>query len=258
MVLHPMDARMDRPPKGPDARADWSDGGDEALHALLQAISSGDSARATQCLAVSPRLAAVPMRRGAARTVSVPYFLRAIGHHVYAGDTALHIAAAGYQADIARDLLERGATPRARNRLGAEPLHYASVGRPGSAHWNPEAQASVIEHLVRAGANPNSVDKSGAAPLHRAVRTRCAAAVRALLDRGAEPLRTNGGGSTPLHLAVWSTGRGGSGEADARQQQAEIIRLLLTRGARPSDKDTRGRTVSDCVTSAWVKALLPR
>jgi hypothetical protein len=63
-------------------------------------------------------------------------------------------------------------------------------------------------------------------PLHRAVRTRCAAAVRALLDGGADPLRANGNGSTPLKLATQTTGRGGSGSPAAKAQQEQIVQLL--------------------------------
>jgi ankyrin repeat protein len=76
------------------------------------------------------------------------------------------------------------------------------------------------------GADPNAADKSGVTPLHRAVRTRCAAAVRVLLANGADPLRTNGSGTTSLRLAVLNTGRGGSGTAAAKEQQREIVRLL--------------------------------
>jgi ankyrin repeat protein len=56
---------------------------------------------------------------------------------------------------------------------------------PGSPGWNPAAQAATIAYLIEAGADPNARDKSQVAPLHRAVRTRCAAAVGALLDGGA-------------------------------------------------------------------------
>jgi ankyrin repeat protein len=186
----------------------------------------------------------------------VPYFLPEIGHAVYAGDTALHIAAAAYGADIAQELVAKGATPRARNRRGAEPLHYAADGSPGSERWNPDAQASIVEYLIRAGADPNSSDKNGVAPLHRAVRTRSASAVRVLLEHGADPRRKNGSGSTPLHLAVQNTGRGGSGVAAARVQQAEIIRLLVEHGGRVTDKDDRGRTVVQSVSSAWIEPLI--
>ena len=63
-------------------------------------------------------------------------------------------------------------------------------------------------------------------------------------------------GSTPLHLAVQTTGRGGSGSEEARRQQAEIIRLLLARGARPTDRDARGKQVDQAAGSAWIRTLL--
>src|SRR2546430_13232621 len=99
--------------------------------------------------------------------------------------------------------------------------------------------------MIRAGGDPSCGDPSGVAPLHRAVRTRCAAAVRALLAHGADPRIRNRSGSTPLHLAVQTTGRGGTGTADARKQQSEIFRLLLEHGARLTDEDARGKTVRD-------------
>src|SRR5581483_11561450 len=102
------------------------------------------------------------------------------------------------------------------------------------------AQAGVIEYLISMGAQPNALDKSGVAPLHRAVRTRSLAAVRALLDGGAELRQPNKAGSTPLHLAVQPTGKSGSGSDEARRRQAAIIKLLLSRGARPTDKDSQG------------------
>src|SRR6185436_18484959 len=123
-----------------------------------------------------------------------------INHYAYAGDTPLHIAAAAYQTEIAEELVSQGANVSARNRRGAEPLHYASDGVPGSAAWDPDAQYAVVEFLIRAGADPNAEDKSGVAPLHRAVRTRCTGAVRGLLTNGADAIRGNRSGSTPLHL----------------------------------------------------------
>src|SRR5205085_11371803 len=103
---------------------------------------------------------------------------------------------------------------------------------------------------------PNALDSSGVAPLHRAVRTRSLPAVRALLDGGAHPKGLNKSGSTPLHLAVQTTGRGGSGSDHARQQQADIIALLMERGASPADKDRRGKQVYQAARSEWVRALL--
>ena len=106
------------------------------------------------------------------------------------------------------------------------------------------------------GADPNAVDRSGVAPLHRAVRTRSLAAVRALLD-GAHARQPNKSGSTPLHLAVQTTGRGGSGSPQAREQQTGIVRLLLERGASVTDRDGRGKQVHQAATNEWIRALLP-
>ena len=205
--------------------------GTPQLPALFRAIADGDVARVTELLAASPRLAAEPAPAGATRRAATPFYLEQIAHYVYAGDTPLHVAAAAHRPEIARDLIALGASVNARNRMGAEPLHYACDGSPGSKRWNPVAQASTIECLLAAGANPNVTNRNGVTPLHRAVRTRCAAAVRVLLERGAEPRQTNGRGSTPLNLAVETTGRSGSGSDEAREQQAEIVRLLMLHGA---------------------------
>jgi ankyrin repeat protein len=197
----------------------------------VQAIVAGDAATATRMLAASPELAHERAAAGATRQEAKANFLAEIGHYIYAGDTALHIAAAAYQKRIALDLLARGADVRAKNRRGAEPLHYAADGGPGSRSWNPRAQAATIAGLIKAGADPKAVDKSGVMPLHRAVRTRCAAAVKALLEGGADPLATNRSGSTPMLLASQNTGRGSSGSPEARAQQAEIVQLLEQYGA---------------------------
>jgi hypothetical protein len=77
-----------------------------------------------------------------------------------------------------------------------------------------------------AAPDPNSGEKGGVTPLHRAIRNRCAGAVEALLEGGADPRRKNGSGSTPRELAEWTTGRGGSGSAEAREQQAQIVVAL--------------------------------
>jgi hypothetical protein len=130
------------------------------------------------------------------------------------------------------ELIEAGAIVGSANRRGAQPLHYAVDGMPGSARWNPVAQGETVRCLVELGADPNVVDKNGTTPLHRAVRNRCAAAVAALLDAGADPHVTNGRGSTAIRLAHLTTGRGGSGSTYAKTQQQEILGLLNASGAR--------------------------
>jgi ankyrin repeat protein len=205
---------------------------DSDLMTLMRTIDADDRDKAARLVAASPALARACLASGATRQGATGYFLDRIRKHIYAGDTALHVAVAAYWTDFAQQLVAAGADLRARNRRGAEPLHAAAVGGPGSATWNPRAQEATIAWLIGAGADPNAVDMDGVTPLHRAVRTRCAAAVAALLAGGADAERTNDGGSTPLRLARLTTGRSGSGSPDAKAQQQEIVRLLERHGAR--------------------------
>jgi hypothetical protein len=201
-------------------------GDDAALRRLMDAIAAADDGAARDLLAASPMLATAALKQGATRTASAENFLTGIAHHLYAGDTALHVAAAAYGCEIARALIDRGADVAARNRRGATPLHYAADGSPSTPRWDPAAQAATIALLIASGADPNAANRDGVTPLHRAVRTRGAAAVNALLAGGADARRENGNGSTPLMLATHQTGRSGSGSPEAKAQQAEIIRLF--------------------------------
>jgi ankyrin repeat protein len=219
---------------------------------FMRDVVYGDVDEVSRRLARNRALASTPAGVGATRREASTFFYADIAHYFYAGDTALHMAAAAFRRPVAELLIRHGADCRAKNRRGAEPLHYAADGN----RWDPAAQAETIAFLVSAGADPNVLDRSGVAPLHRAVRTRSLAAVRALLDGGARSRQPNKSGSTPLHLAVQMTGRGGSGSPLAREQQAGIVRLLLERGARVTDRNGRGQQVHEAATNEWIRVLL--
>jgi ankyrin repeat protein len=205
---------------------------------FVRVVVDGDVDQVSLRLAGNPALATMPSEVGATRQGASDFFFTDIAHYLYAGDTALHMAAAAWRRPVAELLIAHGADCRAPNRRGAEPLHYAA----DTNRWDPGAQVELIEYLLSVGADPNAVDRAGVAPLHRAVRTWSLPAVRALLDGGASARQPNKTGSTPLHLAVQTTGRGGSGSPHAREQQAGIVRLLLERGAQVTDQDSRGRS----------------
>src|SRR5436189_222321 len=121
-----------------------------ALHQLLRVIASRDGQTTGRLLARSPDLACQAVSVGATRQAARAYFFEEINHYVYAGDTPLHVAAAAYQRKVAEQLVSRGAHVRARNRRGAEPLHYASDGSPDSLAWQPDAQYATVEFLIDA------------------------------------------------------------------------------------------------------------
>src|SRR6185503_14498139 len=200
---------------------------------FVRVVVAGDLEQVSRRLAARPALATMAAGTGATRQGASTFFFTDIAHYLYAGDTALHMAAAAFRRPVAELLVAHGADCAARNRRGATPLHYAADAN----HWDPAAQAATIEYLLSVGADPNAPDSAGVTPLHRAVRTRSLPAVRALLDGGANLGARNKTGSTPLHLAVQTTGRGGSGSPHAHAQQTGIIKLLLERGARPTNKD---------------------
>jgi ankyrin repeat protein len=200
---------------------------DRALVTLMRAISSGDRGVASQLLAATAELATAQLvAAGATRATAEEFFLPDCGVYMYAGHTALHVAAAAYNTEFARMLVGAGANVRAKNRRGAEPLHEAVRGGPGSHGWDPRRQVSMVAYLIGAGASPHAVASGGVTPLHRAVRNRCSAAVRSLLDAGADPLRANNSGSTAIMLARWTTGRGGSGSPEAKAEKDKILSIL--------------------------------
>lgn len=212
---------------------------------FVHLVAAGTLDEVSGWLADNPALAVASSPVGATRQDAATFFFTEIQHYLYAGDTGLHMAAAAFRRPMAELLVARGADARAKNRRGAEPLHYAA----DTNRWDPDAQVETIQYLTSIGGDPGAPDEGGTAPLHRAVRTRSLPAVKALLNAGADPRQPNGSGSTPLHLAVQSTGRGGSGSPQAREQQAGIVRLLLECGAKATDRNARGQQVSQVATS---------
>jgi hypothetical protein len=194
--------------------------GTNDLTTLLVAIANIDHDSAVSLLTATPSLATAGLAR------SDEFFLVVRFAQIYEGDTGLHAAGFSYDSEMARELIARGADLRARNRRGAEPLHAAVIGNPGSPTWDPVRQCEVIRYLIESGADPNAPASGGVTPLHRAVRNRCSAAVETLLHAGADPRLQNDNGSTASDLAQWTTGRGGAGSDEAKAEQRTIIELL--------------------------------
>jgi ankyrin repeat protein len=73
---------------------------------------------------------------------------------------------------------------------------------------------------------------------------------------GASPKLMNKSGSTPLHLADQNTGRSDSGSDAAKDEQVQIIAVLLEHGASPTDADAKGKTVAAAASSDWIRDVL--
>ncbi len=217
---------------------------------LLAATEDDDRRQVKKWLKANAALATAPVAHDT-------LYEREIVHWLYKGDTALHLAAAGYRLEIVRLLLAAGANANAaQNRRRSGPLHYAADGFITGPAWDEKRQVKTIACLLDAGAAIDTQDANAATALHRATRTQCAAAVEYLLHVGSDPTTRNKTGATAFHLAVQHTGRGGTGTDEAKMAQQQIIAAFISSGANPALKDGKGLSVIDRAKSACIRELL--
>src|ERR1700704_3642146 len=119
------------------------------MDTILEAIVNDDRAKVSALLKTDAGLAT--------RLISeARLYQSSIFHWMYVGDTALHLAAAGYRVEIVRLLLAAGADPNAAmNHRRSSPLHYAADGYIIGAAWDPSRQVKTIRCLLSAGAHMN-------------------------------------------------------------------------------------------------------
>src|SRR5215472_3297338 len=117
------------------------------MNKLIAAIVKNDAATVKKLLRADPGLAT--------RLIEQPRLYRSgIFHWIYVGDTALHLAAAGYRAGVVRLLLDSGANPNAaQNHRRSTPLHYAADGFITGPAWDAKRQVETVKCLLENGAN---------------------------------------------------------------------------------------------------------
>ena len=141
------------------------------------------------------------------------------------GMSALHWAAEQGQVDLARALLQGGATVDAVTRIGNyTPLHVASAA----------GQSDMVRLLLEAGSDATgAITTSGATPLHLAASAGSVEAIAALVEHGAAvDARETTWGQTPL---IFATAR----------NRVDAIQALLQRGADPNAPSNVVDLVSD-------------
>ena len=126
------------------------------------------------------------------------------------GDTsALHVACLFDSVDIAKLLIDKGASVNATTRNGTTPLH--------SAMWGNDKALSDL--LISKGANPNAVDASGDTPLVAALRVGSEDVLYGLLAKGADPNKIDRNNLAPLMVAI-------------NMKRFEAATILVEKGAR--------------------------
>lgn len=144
------------------------------------------------------------------------------------GSTPLIAATANPDPGVAGLLLERGADLEARNREGHTPLLAAACEN--------KAKPGLIRLLMAQGAKREARDIYGDTPLIAACRYAPTSVVRLLIERGANVNAQEPYHETALFLLLLCS----SGPED--HKAAEMIPLLLAHGANPHVGANHGLT----------------
>jgi hypothetical protein len=147
--------------------------------------------------------------------------------------TPLNWAADGGNAEIAKLLITSRANVNAVNKDGYTPLHFAAM----------RGHAEVAKLLIASGANVNAVQKDEIAPLHQAANKGHVEIAKLLIASGADVNAVSLHKLTPLHWAAWQVTIGW--DVNWLIGRAEVIKLLIAKGANTLAKDESGRQAID-------------
>ncbi len=157
--------------------------------------------------------------------------------------TPLMYAAAHGDAELVRELLQKGAKIGARDRDGGTAAHFAAVGVPHPK--SPRQRLETLRLLITSGESVTAVNVAGYSLLHAALAFESPDATEVasyLLDLGVPPdLSTARNNFMPGHR-LWGNEHFGMTALmfAARLEQPAVVRALLDRNADVAKVDANG------------------
>jgi uncharacterized protein len=143
-----------------------------------------------------------------------------------AGATALYFAAEGGHTSVVQRLIERGADVKLTGRSGISPVAAAAyVGND-----------TIVEALLARGADQRAPDETGKPPIVYATAGARIEIVKRLLARNVD---INARYANGLTLLMWASG---PDEKAPEARAMQVVTYLLDAGAHIDDRDDRGRT----------------
>jgi ankyrin repeat protein/L-ascorbate metabolism protein UlaG (beta-lactamase superfamily) len=201
---------------------------------IHKAVTAGDADSVAHLLKNNPGLANVPDEgdefnslplhiAAASGNLEIARLLIEAGATVDAGDsdetTPLCVAAGAGRGEMVALLIEKGADVNRRDRNGGYSLSFAASA----------AKAGVVRQLLESGADLDYESPEGFTLLQLSARRGLGDLFHLLLEKGHDVDAGDNWGVTPLHWAV-------------SRDDTSMIRALFARGANPSPASPKGET----------------